>query len=190
MGCVGPEFDSRRSHCIFRDAMHERRRAAARRRESLASREGSDPESRARLSSTLGGPTEILSDLVHERCRAVARRRELDRSERVKATPRVERGRVRLSAVPLFAERKWEPGRLADARLPAVARATGGSERGLGASKTCRRFHFLFYSPPPLFSALFSSKSSRTTLLSATRYRRGDVFGTSSISSTSIRRSV
>jgi hypothetical protein len=42
------EFDSRRSHCIFRDAMHERRRAAARRRESLASREGSDPESRAR----------------------------------------------------------------------------------------------------------------------------------------------
>ena len=43
---------------------------------------------------------------------------------------------------------------------------------------------------PTLLSALFSSKSSRTTSLSATRYRRGDVSGTSSMSSTSHKRSV
>ncbi len=43
---------------------------------------------------------------------------------------------------------------------------------------------------PTLLSALFNSKSSRTTSLSATRYRRGDVFGTSSMSSTSHKRSV
>ncbi len=43
---------------------------------------------------------------------------------------------------------------------------------------------------PTLLSALFNSKSSRTTSLSAIRYRRGDVFGTSSMSSTSHKRSV
>jgi len=43
---------------------------------------------------------------------------------------------------------------------------------------------------PTLLSALFNSKSSRTTSLSATRYRGGDVFGTSSMSSTSHKRSV
>ena len=46
------------------------------------------------------------------------------------------------------------------------------------------------HSRPTLLSALFSSKSSRTTVLSVTRYRRGDVSGTSSMSSTSIKRSV
>jgi hypothetical protein len=46
------------------------------------------------------------------------------------------------------------------------------------------------YSPAALLSALFSSKSSRTTSLSATRYRRGDVSGTTSMSSTSSKRSV
>jgi len=46
------------------------------------------------------------------------------------------------------------------------------------------------YSLPTLLSALFSSKSSRTTLLSATRYRRGDVSGTASMSSASSKRSV
>ena len=91
------EFDSRRFHCIFCDAMYECRRAAARRRESLASRERKRPrESRE---------VEFASRRFH------------------------------------FCEAKWEPGRRASASLPAVARATGGSERGLGAFPTRRRSH-------------------------------------------------
>jgi hypothetical protein len=43
---------------------------------------------------------------------------------------------------------------------------------------------------PATFSALFSSKSSSTTSLFATRYRRGEVFGTSSTISVSSRRSI
>ena len=71
------------------------------------------------VSESSGGPTGILSDLVRERCRAVARRRELDRSERVKATPRVERGRVRLSAVPLLRSKMG-------ARKTSVSESSGG----------------------------------------------------------------
>ena len=199
------EFDSRRSHCILRGAgcAAQIRSSAERRLASEASEvgraeRGRSPEDAARAAPwARAGPSSDVhfSALAFLRSKMGARKTSVSESSGGRASDRWERARSRrvpdAPAVPLFTERKWEPGRRATASLPAVARATGGSERGLGAFPTRRWSHFLFYSPPPtLFSALFSSKSSRTTSLSATRYRRGDVFGTSSISSTSTRRSV
>jgi len=70
--------------------------------------------------------------------------------------------------------------------LPSLDIRCCGCHRQLGEGAQMSVSAYL----PATFSALFSSKSSSTTSLFATRYRRGEVFGTSSTISVSSRRSI